>query len=358
MKEKLSNNKIISLLKTLFSNPNSKQYILVLIAPILTVILVASAFFFPKNKQEEEQPSFQIDQLERTSEKSVEDNENSDDKESEEDKSTETEDASQNQADTGNGSNNGSEDTSDGEDQPQPDPDPEPDPDESPSAVVAFYGDSQSDTDAEDANHLATVNHILATGANPVFHAGDLMEDGTQASLDRFNNVTQTLRSSRTFYACLGNNDRKVGDPSTPSQLWFDNFTFPNNEQWYSVNYGNLHVVVLDSAFAAGSGSQLSWLSSDLQSSASQNRITVVMYHHPTFASTISSQLVNYGADFVVAGHYHAYSHSVSNNIHYFVVSGQPSIGYMIARIYENHVEITVYNLGNAVIDTIEFNER
>lgn len=137
------------------------------------------------------------------------------------------------------------------------------------SIAVAFYGDSQSDTDEEDLYHLNAVNCILSSGVNSVFHVGDLMEDGTEASLDRFNNVTATLQSSRTFFAALGNNDRVVGDPSTPSPLWFANFSFPNNEQWYSVNYGNLHLVVLDSAFSSGSMSQLSWLTADLQSVAS-----------------------------------------------------------------------------------------
>jgi predicted phosphodiesterase len=243
------------------------------------------------------------------------------------------------------------------EETPEPEPEPEPQP-ESPTAYVAFYADNQSDSDADDANHQRVVNYILNSGANPIFHAGDVMEDGTQDSLDRFNTVTSTLRSTRTFYAALGNNDRKVGDSSTPSQLFLDNFVFPNNERWYSVNYGNLHMVILDSAFAGASSSQLSWLSSDLQSSNSQNRITGVMFHHPTFSSTISTYLVNYGVDFVVAGHYHAYSHSVSNGIDHFVLSGQPNIGYMIARVYSDEVKITVYNSSNSVIDTITIDER
>lgn len=241
--------------------------------------------------------------------------------------------------------------------EPTPEPEPEPEP-ETLSATVAFYADSQSDTDAEDAYHQNVVNRILASGANPVFHAGDLMEDGTQDSLDRFNSVTSTLRASRHFYAALGNNDRKVGDSSTPSQLFFDNFSFPNNERWYSVNYGNLHLVVLDSAFASGSSSQLSWLANDLQSSASQNRITGIMFHHPTYKSTIASYINNYGVDFVISGHIHSYSHSVSNGVHYFTLSGQPTIGYIKARIYTNHVEMTVYNNAGGVVDTESFEER
>ena len=229
---------------------------------------------------------------------------------------------------------------------------------EYPSATVAFYGDNQSDTDEEDINHQRVVTYILNSNANPVFNVGDIMEDGTQDSLNRFNTVTTTLRASRTFYAALGNNDRAIGDSSTPSQLFLDNFTFPNNERWYSVNYGNLHMVVLDSAFASGSQTQLNWLANDLQSANSQNRITGVMFHHPTFASSISSYLVNYGVDFVVSGHIHSYGHSVSNGINYFTLSGQSAIGYMVARIYESKVAITAYNTNNGLIESVEFVER
>ena len=229
---------------------------------------------------------------------------------------------------------------------------------ETPSAYVAFYSDPQSDTDTEDQNHQRVVNYILSSGANPVFNAGDLMEDGTQESLNRFNTVTSTIRSTRYFYSALGNNDRVVGDSSTPSSLYLNNFTFPNNEQWYSVNYGNLHMVVLDSAFSASNQTQISWLISDLQSSNSQNKITGVMYHHPTYSNTISSYLINYDVDFVISGHTHGYTHTVSNGINYFVLSGQPSIGYITAKVYSNKVDITAYNSGNGVIETVEINER
>lgn len=229
---------------------------------------------------------------------------------------------------------------------------------ESPSAVVAFYSDPQSDSDGEDNNHRTVVNNIMARGANPVFNAGDIMEDGTQASLDRFNNVTASLRSSRTFYSALGNNDRVVGDSSTPSSLYLNNFSYPNNERWYSINYGNLHMVILDSAFAASNPSQISWLINDLQSEASRSRITGVMFHHPTFASSISGYLQSYGVDFVIMGHTHSYAHYNSGGIEYFTCGGQPNMGYMIAKIYEENAELKVYSQGNSLVSTFNFNNR
>jgi predicted MPP superfamily phosphohydrolase len=184
------------------------------------------------------------------------------------------------------------------------------------------------------------------------------MEDGTEASWNRFLNIASTLLGSRTFYAALGNNDRVVGDPSTPSTYFLNYFNFPNNEQWYSVNSGNLHIVVLDSAFSAANPSQTAWLSSDLQSANSQSRITVVMFHHPTFATTIQSYLQNYGVDFVVAGHIHTYSKSTVGSATMFTLPGGTAIGHATAQVFNNYAIFKAYNINGSLIETTTVNER
>lgn len=229
---------------------------------------------------------------------------------------------------------------------------------ESLSVYTAFYADNQSDSDADDAIHLSVVNKILATGANPVFHAGDLMEDGTADSLNRFNNVAGSMLSARTFYGALGNNDRVYGDSSTPSQLYLDNFIFPNNERWYSVNTGNLHLIILDSAFAASDPSQLAWLESDLQSAAAQSRLIGVVFHHPTFFSTISSYLINNGVDFAVAGHIHTYSKTSSSGLNLFTLPGGTSLGYATASVYSSYAVIRVYNSAGNLIEATTVSNR
>lgn len=205
------------------------------------------------------------------------------------------------------------------------------DEDTNPSAIVAFYADSQSDSDEEDAAHQATVDAIIASGANPVFHAGDFLEDGTEASWNRFNAVTATLRSIRSFYATLGNNDRVEGDSSTPNPHYFNDLGLSDH---YSINTGNLHLIVLDSAFNSA-GSQAGYLATELQNN--QDKITGVMFHHPSFSSSIASILEANGADFVVSGHVHSYSHSVSGGVNYFTL-GQPSSGFLKMYIYSNRV--------------------
>lgn len=233
-----------------------------------------------------------------------------------------------------------------------PTPPSDPPDEESPSAFVAFYSDNQSDTDAEDARHQNVVDRIMSSGANPIFHAGDLMEDGTQNSLDRFNAVAESMVSSKNFYGALGNNDRKIGDASTPSPLYLNNFSFPGNERWYSVNYGNLHMVILDSAFGSGSAEQLSWLESDLQSAASRDRITGVIFHHPSFATTIQSYLNNNAVDFVIDGHTHSYAKTTSNGVYYFTLPGGGNLGYGVAKVYSSQIKLYFYNENGVLLDS------
>ncbi len=227
---------------------------------------------------------------------------------------------------------------------------------------VAFYSDNQSDSDADDTRHQTTVDRILNTFANPIFHAGDLQEDGTIDSLNRFNAVTNTLRSERNFYAALGNNESNTS-------LYFDNFTFPNNERWYSVNSGNLHMIVLDNTYSsvAIGSAQYTWLEADLASDDSQNRITGVMFHYPAYnetgdpkgmTNTVVPLFRDYGVDFVIAGHVHAYRKETVDGIYYFTNTGQTSLGYMIANILENEVWLNVYNSNNTLVDTVIFDER
>lgn len=224
-------------------------------------------------------------------------------------------------------------------------------------AYVVFYADTQSDTDEEDSYHQSAVNNILATGANPVFHLGDIMEDGTQNSIDRFLAVTSVLRGSRTFYPALGNNDRVVGDSSTPSPFYFDNFGVP---RYYSVNVGGLHMIVLDSAFSslAPGSAQYNWLVSDLQSDEARTRVVGIMLHHPSSLSSISSLINDYHVDFTVAGHVHSYSQSYGSGAYNFTSSGQTSIGYIIVSVSGNNINVRAYDSGNGQIDSASFTNR
>lgn len=222
---------------------------------------------------------------------------------------------------------------------------------ESISATVAFYADSQSDSDTDDQNHQRVVSHIMNTSASTVFHAGDLLEDGTQDSLNRFNAVTSSMRASKSFYSAIGNNERN-------SSIYFNNFSYPNNERWYSVNVGNLHMVILDVVYSLSDQSQIAWLQSDLQSANSQNKIIGIIYHYPTYSNTINDIFESNHVDFVVAGHIHTYSHTASSDIDYFTCYGKESMGYMLMDVYSTYAKMTAFNSSNSVVETATINNR
>lgn len=246
---------------------------------------------------------------------------------------------------------------------------------ESLSATVTFFGDTRTNHDI----HQQVVNAILTKSGNPVFHVGDLVADGNNSSdWTTFNNITAALRASRSFYPAIGNHEND-------SQLYFDNFTLPNNERWYSVNTGNLHVIALDSAFSSTSpgSDQYTWLESDLQSSAAQSRIIAVIFHHPAYSSggdskglqgTIVPLFRTYGVDLVLAGHEHNYQHLVADGIDYFVVGGggaplydpgttgytiktAKTYHYTVVNVYSTYLTLSVYDLNNTLIDQVTINK-
>ncbi len=127
---------------------------------------------------------------------------------------------------------------------------------------------------------------------------------------------------------------------------YLDIFTLPTqgevggvpsgNEQYYSFNYGNVHIVSLDSQLTARDEQQRAamkqWLVSDL--SSNNQSWTVVIFHHPPYTKGshdsdtapsrylgIDSPIVDmrleftpvfedYGVDLVYGGHSHAYERS------------------------------------------------
>jgi len=132
---------------------------------------------------------------------------------------------------------------------------------------------------------------------------------------------------------------------------YLDIFSFPTNgevggvasgtEQYYSFDYGNIHVVNLDSQLSARDEVQLAtmrqWLVDDL--SANTQDWTIVMFHHPPYSKghnhdsdetehnmldrptwDMRNQFVpifdDYGVDLVYSGHAHSYERSYYLNNH------------------------------------------
>jgi len=205
---------------------------------------------------------------------------------------------------------------------PTPTPSPSPTPTPTPLAPAAVYGDSRTGHEA----HQRVVNQIVAQSPYVVFHVGDLVNDGNSAAdWDTFDSITGTMRASALFYPALGNHENNAA-------LYFSHFVLPENERYYSVNYDNVHYIILDSNYAIGVGSdQYNWLVADLDDNSSA-QFTAVLFHHPMYSSgaldpkglipILESLFESKGVDIVFQGHYHNYERCLRDGIYYIVTGG------------------------------------
>lgn len=176
----------------------------------------------------------------------------------------------------------------------------------------AAYGDNKNGPTV----HARIADGVLATRPAFVIHGGDLVNNGrVPKQWDRlFFTPAQRLMRQVPLYPVLGNHEEHA-------PLFYDYFSLPGNETWYSFDYGNAHFVVLDSdpAQLTEASGQLAWLEDDLASSDAT--WTVVCFHHPLFTASrdyhseerlerkrlLHPILERHGVDLAIAGHDHNY---------------------------------------------------
>jgi 3',5'-cyclic AMP phosphodiesterase CpdA len=141
---------------------------------------------------------------------------------------------------------------------------------------MAVYGDTRTGH----TMHQIIADSMMTVQPAVVFHTGDLVNNGNIAEeWDIFNDITQRIRNNAEFFPALGNHENQ-------SQLFFDNFDLPNNEQWYSVERNYTHFVILNSCVATGDPSeQDKWLQEDLYAVHDTIRFIVVIFHHPPYST-------------------------------------------------------------------------
>jgi parallel beta-helix repeat protein len=158
-----------------------------------------------------------------------------------------------------------------------------------------------------------------------VIHSGDLVNNGKIAGewIDYFK--TSGFIHNSTLYPALGNHERN-GDS------YFKYFNLPNNEYWYSFNYGPVHFICLDSNLINSVRmSQMLWLIKNLRSN--NKLFTVVFFHHPPYSSgnhgsTFYLRLIwgfvfeHFNVDIVFNGHDHSYERGKVGSVNYIVTGG------------------------------------
>ncbi|HEX7897825.1 MAG TPA: metallophosphoesterase [Planctomycetota bacterium] len=168
--------------------------------------------------------------------------------------------------------------------------------------------------------------------------------DGTDAEYqDAVFDVYPTMLRKSVLWSTFGNHDGHSASSSTQTGPYYSLFTFPKaaeaggtasgTEAYYSFDYGNIHVVNLDSegSSLSSTGAMANWLRSDLASTSQE--WLIVMFHHPPYTkgshdSDSEGKLVSMrqvfnpileaaGVDLVLSGHSHSYERSYLIDGHY-----------------------------------------
>jgi 3',5'-cyclic AMP phosphodiesterase CpdA len=203
-----------------------------------------------------------------------------------------------------------------------------------PAAPYHFlvYGDTRTRHDV----HRRVVQAILKDGI-PDFalQTGDLVENGVDNSLwPIYFDAERDLLRQTAFFPVLGNHER-----NSPDFYWFFQAAAP----YYSFNWGNAHIMVINSDIAGAAGNkpardafweeQTKWLEDELQ--ISQNaEYRIVAAHHPPFSAVSNRQGSNpemralvplfekYHVSIAFFGHDHNYQRNLQNGIQYVISGG------------------------------------
>jgi len=258
------------------------------------------------------------------------------------------------------------------------------------------YGDTRSQPDV----HCRVIEQIVREKPAIVLHTGDLVDDGLEPDLwpTEFFGPAAPLLSKVALFPVLGNHEEN-------SPLYYNLFDLPNNERYYSFDYGQVHFVMLDSnkpefpdrhrrearvidkyrqILDEFQNRQLDWLRKDLVAHRDA-RLTVVCLHSPLYSSVderdrlgdygrmrewLQATLEDNGVDAVFSGHDHFYQRHVVNGVQYVVTGGGgaplyeggPALPTEVARAEDHHyvaisvarktAEARVINIDGETIDT------
>jgi len=189
------------------------------------------------------------------------------------------------------------------------------------------YGDTQANPDI----HSTIAAKIRQINPDLILHTGDLVSNGTknQQWADLFFEPLNNVIDHIPILTCLGNHERNAPN-------YFNFFSLPNNESWYSFDYSNCHFIILDTNKDYGKNSkQYKWLRDDLlQTNTRKNadsdkeeevKWKFVFFHHPPYTSgrhpsnlkvreLLTPLFRKHGVDIVFSGHNHLYERSYPIN--------------------------------------------
>jgi predicted phosphodiesterase len=176
------------------------------------------------------------------------------------------------------------------------------------------YGDTRRHVDKLREVQEAMIKHDPGF----VIHTGDYVYNGRNQKLwNKWFYAMEGLLGNVPFMGTLGNHDNDAIN-------YFDQFIFPNNEMYYSFDYGNAHFMMIykpkrGESIEPGTP-QYSWIENDLRKAAANKNIKwkFAFWHVPGYSAsmvgrdkkiikTLYPLLEKYDVDIVFNGHRHNY---------------------------------------------------
>jgi len=191
-----------------------------------------------------------------------------------------------------------------------------------------------ADTHTQPSVHDTMAGLISSHDPRMMVYGGDLVSHYDQYSYwetDWFVSNQVALNATTPWVAAPGNHD---GWPAwTKSFTQSPNDDGVNGDGYFSFDYGDAHILVINPRVAYGSGSaQWNFAAADL--AATDRKWKIVAFHEPAYVTwtygeggnatlkAMTTQIFEpNGVDMVLNGHYHFYQHNLVNGIHHMVVS-------------------------------------
>ncbi|MEI6950011.1 metallophosphoesterase [Paraflavisolibacter sp. H34] len=218
---------------------------------------------------------------------------------------------------------------------------------------IAVFGDcGQNARNRQTGTLKAYQDYVGNKPGELLLIPGDLAyDDGKDAEFQKyfFNVYSPNILRNHVLFPAPGNHDYHTTSNTARTAPYFKNFTFPTNgesggvpsgaKNYYSVDWGNIHVLCLDSYGMESddsylydtTGKQATWMKKDL--AANTREWVVVILHHPPYSKgdhdsdvegalkRIRARVVpiweRYGVDLVVGAHSHNYERSFLLRGHY-----------------------------------------
>jgi hypothetical protein len=169
-----------------------------------------------------------------------------------------------------------------------------------------------SDVQGGYENFKLAVEKVKEENIDFILYLGDFTKSSSQEEYDLWLATGEELFRELPMMSVRGNVD---------ISNYLEQFAFPGNERWFSIDYGNVHFVFLSTMLESEVIEQRPWLLGDLQ--GNDNPWTIAMAHKPAFGSSSQNgpeQYIvdhwvdlfeDYGVNLYLNGHEHSYERTL-----------------------------------------------